>query len=93
MRAGEQRQRLAQLGERLRKPCALADKAVDAGRYLKAHPWTAGVGVGIAALLGRRHLFRVARYGWSAWRAWRFIGGWARESGLAARFVSRRKNT
>ncbi len=95
VRASEQREQLAQLGERLRKPCALADKAVDAGRYVKAHPWTAGVAVGAAALIGRRHLLRVARYGWGAWRAWRLIGGWARESGLAAQlaqFNKRRKN-
>ncbi len=89
VRAGQQREQLAQWGERLKKPCAIADKAVDAGRYVKAHPWTAGVAVGASVLLGRRHLFRVARYGWSAWRAWRFVGGWAREMDLVNRFKNK----
>jgi hypothetical protein len=82
VRAGQQRQQLAQWGERLKKPCAVADKVMDAGRYVKAHPWTAGVAMGVMALIGRRHLFRVAGYGWSAWRAWRWIGAWAQDTGL-----------
>ena len=82
VRAGEQREQLAQLGTQLRKPCAVADKALNAGRYVKAHPWAAGAVVGVAALMGRRHLFRVAGYAWGAWRAWRFVGAWAHETGL-----------
>ena len=89
VRANGQREQLAALGGWLRKPCAIADKAMAAGRYVKAHPWSAGVAVGVAAFIGRRHLFRVARFGWRAWSAWRFVGGWVRESGLAAQFISR----
>ncbi len=82
MRVGQQREQLAQLGERLRKPCAVADKAVNAGRYVKAHPWTAGVALGVAALVGRRHWLRVAGYAWSGWRAWRFVNARARDTGF-----------
>ena len=89
VRANQLREQLALWGERLKKPCAIADKAVDAGRYVKAHPWTAGVAVGATMVLGRRPLFLLARYGWSAWRAWRFVGGWARETGLVNRFKSK----
>lgn len=81
-RADQQRGELAFFGEQLRKPCALADKAMDAGRYVKAHPWTAGVAVGVGVLMGRRHLFRLVGLSWSAWRAWRVVGGFVRQSGF-----------
>jgi hypothetical protein len=89
IRVGQQREQLALLGGRLRKPCAVADKAIAAGRYVKAHPWTAGVAVGIAALMGRRHVFRMAGYAWSGWRVWRFISAWAHESGLINRLKTK----
>jgi ElaB/YqjD/DUF883 family membrane-anchored ribosome-binding protein len=84
-----QRETLAQWGGRLRKPCALADKTLDAGRYVKAHPWTAGAAAGVAALVGRRHLLRVARYAWRGWRAWRFVSGLARESDFIKSFKNK----
>ncbi|MEQ1776084.1 MAG: YqjK family protein [Burkholderiales bacterium] len=89
IRVGQQREQLALLGGRLRKPCAVADKALEAGRYVKAHPWTAGAAVGVAVLMGRRHLFRLAGYAWSAWRAWRFIGGWVQQTGFINRFKNK----
>ena len=89
VRAGQQREQLAQLGGWLEKPCAAADKLISAGRYAKAHPWTAGVAAFVAVLLGRRHLFRVAGYAWSAWRAWRFVNRWARESDLIKSFKNK----
>jgi len=87
--AGQQRGELALIGERLRKPCALADKVMDAGRYVKAHPWTAGIAVGVAVLMGRRHLFRLAGFGWTAWRAWRVVGGFARQTGFIKSFKNK----
>ncbi len=89
VRVGQQREQLAQLGERLRKPCAAADKAMNAGRYVKAHPWTAGVALGVAALAGRRHWLRVAGYAWSGWRAWRFVNAWARDAGFVNYFKNK----
>jgi hypothetical protein len=89
VRAGLQREHLAQLGEHLRKPCAVADKVVDAGRYVKAHPWAAGAAVGVAALIGRRHLFRLAGYAWGGWRTLRFVSNWARETGLINYFKNK----
>lgn len=88
VRVGQQRDKLAELGERLRKPCALADKAMDAGRYVKGHPLAAGAGFALLAVLGRRHVFRVAGYVWSAWKAWRFASRFAQESGLIKRFIN-----
>ncbi len=87
--AEQQRGELALIGERLRKPCALADKAMDAGRYVKAQPWMAGVAVGVAVLMGRRHLFRVLGLGWSAWRVWRVVGGFARQTGYIKLFKNK----
>jgi hypothetical protein len=81
MLAGRQRDQLAGYGAALARPCAMADKVIDAGHYAKAHPWTSGLAVAAAVLVGRRHLLRVAGYAWSGWRAWRFVGGWARETG------------
>ena len=89
IRAGQQREMLALAGERFRKPCAAADKIINAGRYVRAHPWTVGAAAGVAALLGRRHLLRMAGYAWSAWRAWRFIGGWAQQNGFINSFKNK----
>lgn len=89
VRARMQREQLAQLGGHLRKPCAVADKIVAAGRYVKAHPWAAVAAVGVAALMGRGHLFRVAGYAWGGWRTMRFVHHWARETGLINRFKIR----
>ncbi len=88
VRAGQQRDELAQLGERLKKPCAVADKVMDAGRYVKGHPLAAGAALALVAVLGRRHVFRVAGYAWSGWKAWRFASRWTQESGLIKRFVN-----
>ena len=89
VRVGQQREWLEQFGESLRKPCSVVDKVLDAGRYVKAHPWTMGVAAGAALLMGRRHLFRVAGYAWSGWRVWRFVNNWVRESDLLNRFKNK----
>ena len=89
VQAGQQREQIAQLGGWLKKPCAAADKVIEARRYAKAHPWTAGVAAGAAVLLGRRHVFRAAGYAWGAWRAWRFLNRWAHESGFINSFKNK----
>lgn len=85
MLAGQQRDQIADYGGALERPCAMADKVIDAGHYAKAHPWTIGLAVAAAVLLGRRHVLRAVGYAWSGWRAWRFVGSWARESGFFKR--------
>lgn len=80
--AGQQRDQLAGYGGALERPCAMADKVIDAGHYAKAHPWTVGLAVAVAVLIGRRHVLRAVGYAWSGWRAWRLVGGWARKTGL-----------
>lgn len=89
VQAGQQREQIAQLAGWLEKPCAAADKVIEAGRYTKAHPWTAGVAAGVAVLLGRRHLFRMAGYAWGAWRTWRYVNRWVHESGLIKSFKNK----
>ena len=89
VRVGEQREQLAQYGERLRKPCAAIDKVIAAGRYMQAHPWAVGVAMAVAVVLGRRQVFRWAGYALSAWRAWGFVGAWARQNGLINPFKNK----
>ena len=89
VRAGQQREQLAQYGEPLKKICAAGDKLIGAVHYAKAHPWTVGVAVGAAVIIGRRHWFRAAGYAWSAWRVWRFASTWVRESDLINRFKNK----
>lgn len=91
LQCARQREQLAQYGAWLKKPCSVGDKLVSAGHYAKAHPWSVGVAVGVAALLGRRYVFRVARYSWLAWRAWRFVDGWVRSAGLDTGLINRLK--
>ena len=82
LRAGQQREQLARHGESLRTPCAVADKVLAAGRYVRAHPWTAGVAVGVAAWLMRRKGVGWAGYAWRAWRTWRLVSAWAQDAGF-----------
>ncbi len=89
MRIGQQREQLTHYGGWLKKPCAVADKIIGAGCYARAHPWTMGVAAAVAALIGRRHLLRMAGYAWGGWRAWRFVGGWMRETGLINYFKNK----
>ena len=75
-----QRNQLASYGAQLEKPFAVADKAIQAGRYLKQRPWIAGVAALAVVVLGRRNLWRWAGKGWALWRGWRFASQWLRQS-------------
>ena len=77
-----QRDQLAAYGAQLEKPLALADRALRAIQYVKAHPWIAGVAALAAVVLGRRNLFRWVARGWSVWRAVRFAQHWLAQSGV-----------
>lgn len=78
VQAGHDREHIAALGARLERPFALADKAVEAGRYVKAHPWIAVVLAALAGVMGRRHLWRTAGWSWTLYRAWRVASPWLR---------------
>ncbi len=74
--AARDRENVAALGKRLERPFALADKAVEAGHYVKDHPWIAVVGAASAGVIGRRHLWRAVGLSWKLFRAWRVVGPW-----------------
>ena len=70
-RIAAQRQDVVSIGARLRTPLAIADHAVVAGRYLRAHPLllAALAGVVVVIAVRRRSLIAVAG---SALRYWNF---------------------
>lgn len=76
-----QRGQIAAAGEYLKKPFALADKLVQAGRYVQGRPWIAGVAVALTVVLARRNLFRWIGRGWTLWRGWRFASRWLQQQG------------
>jgi hypothetical protein len=63
---------------RWQEPARLIDRGVAALRVLQAHPVLVGAAVLVAAVLGRRRLFRWVGRGLVAWRAWRGLLGWMR---------------
>jgi hypothetical protein len=77
-----QRGQIAVHAEALKIPFGLADKALQAVRYVQMHPWTAGVAMFAAVVLGRRNLWRWAGRGWTLWRGWRFARRWLSQQGF-----------
>ena len=63
---------------RWQEPARLIDRCVAALRTLRAHPLLVGGAVLVAAVLGRRRLFRWAGRGLVTWRALRGLLGWVR---------------
>ena len=61
---------------RWQEPARLIDRGVAAVRVLQAHPVLVGAAVLVAAVLGRRKLFRWAGRGLVVWRAWRAALSW-----------------
>jgi hypothetical protein len=77
--AQRDREAVAVIGSRLERPFALADNAVEVGHYLKSHPFTVVAGAATAGLVGRRHLWRVARWSVKLMWMWRTVSPWIRE--------------
>lgn len=71
-----QRAQIADAGERLAPAFRVADQAVEAGRFLAAHP---ALVVGLAGLLAvrRRGVLGLVRVSWRAWQAYRQFGATA----------------
>ena len=80
-RIDTQRNQLATYGVHFEKPFAAADKAIEAGRYIKQRPWITAVAVAAVLLLGRRNLLRWAGKGWAIWRGWRLAQQWLQRIG------------
>jgi len=78
--ARRDRESLAVVGMRLERPFALADKAVAAGHYVKAHPWGAVVAAALVGIVGRRQVWRAAGLSWTLFKVWRTVGPWLRPS-------------
>ena len=77
-RCEDDREAMAQAFRRWEEPARLVDRGVAGVRMLRAHPLLVGVAVLVAAVLGRRKLFRWVARGLMTWRAWRGLLGWMR---------------
>ncbi len=73
-RCAAQRDDLAVLAQRLDGPLRLADRGIAGVRYVRAHPLALGAVVGLAAVMGRRRLWKWAQRGFIGWRAYRAFG-------------------
>lgn len=67
-----QRGLVAEFGERLEKPLALADQGVAVLRFMQGHPLLVG-GVAALAVLRRRGLAGLARQSWLLWKGYRYF--------------------
>jgi hypothetical protein len=80
-RIESQRAEIAACVEPFKKPLALADTLVQAGRFVQQRPWVAGAGAFVAVVLARRNLFRWIGRGWALFRGWRFVNRWLHQHG------------
>jgi len=80
-RIASQRSQIEACAEPFKKPLAVADKLVEAGRFVKSQPWIAGVGVFATVVLLRHNLFRWIGRGWALWRGWQAALRWLDETG------------
>lgn len=76
-----QRDQLTACVEPFRKPLALADSVVQAGRIVREQPWIAGVAAFVVVVLGRRYVWRWIGRGWTLWRGWRTVRRWLNAQG------------
>lgn len=77
-RIAGQRAQIADVGERLAPAFRVADQALQAGRFLAAHP---ALVAGLAGLLvvRRRGVLGLLRVSWRTWQAYRHFGAAARK--------------
>ena len=72
-RCDAQREYLDGLAQEFAGPLKIADRAVAGVRYLREHPLVLGAAVAVLAVVQRRDLWKWARRGYLAWRAWRAL--------------------
>jgi YqjK-like protein len=70
-RSAVQRDELAALLTPLRGPLALADRAVAAARWARAHPEAVGLAAAILVVLSPRRALRWASRAFTVWRGYR----------------------
>jgi len=73
MRADLQRFDLALQIEPWKKSLRYIDHGLTLARRARAHPALIALALAALAFIGRHHLGRVARLGWSAWSAYRLL--------------------
>jgi glutathione S-transferase len=81
-RCAAQRETIAEAFRELRKPIAVADRALAAARFLGAHPVLVLAAVAGVVALRRRKVLSLVTSGLTAWRMWRAIAAWANGIGL-----------
>jgi hypothetical protein len=73
-RCAAQRDDLALLVRQLDGPIKVADRGIAAVRYLRVRPLLLGAVVALIAVIQRRGLWKWAKCGLVAWRAYRAFG-------------------
>jgi hypothetical protein len=68
----DQRVELAELGARWQTPLYLADQAVIAVRFVRAHPLLVGVMAGLV-VVQRRGVRALLKGGWRIWKTYRLM--------------------
>jgi hypothetical protein len=71
-KAAVQREELALLAAAWKKPLALVDRGVAAGRYAREHSAVVTVAAAVVLVLSPRRAFRWARRGFALWRGYRW---------------------
>lgn len=82
-KAALQRDELARRAAPWKGVLAVADRGVEAVRYLRRHPGLVAGAVGLFVALRPARAFSWLRRGWSAWRMWRKLR--QRLNGVAGR--------
>ena len=72
-RCAAQRDEFSMLAREFQGPLQVGDRVVAGVRYLREHPLALGAVVAVLAVTQRRGLWKWARRGFVAWRAWRTL--------------------
>ena len=81
-RCEAQRYEIGEAVRRLQGPIAVADRALEAARFVRAHPLLMGAAVAAAVALRRHGPAGLAGRAFVAWRTWRMFATWAGRLGL-----------
>ena len=76
-RADAQRAAVSEGFRQLRGPIAVADGAISAVQYLKAHPALVATAVAVLVAFRGRGAVSLAGRALSIWRVWRSVSEWA----------------